>query len=54
MEEKWIINAKEMISNEVDLEIWNLERLAEKENLDVEWVIETFLNKFQYAVKKRG
>ena len=51
-DEQWLKEAKEKIDSEVDLQIWSLERLAEKENLDVEWVNETFANKFAYKIKE--
>lgn len=53
-DEQWLKDAKERIDSEVDLQIWNLEQLAEKECLDVAWVIETFANKFAYRVNEEN
>lgn len=51
-DEKWLEEAKGKIDSEVDLQIWSLERLAENENLDIAWVIETFANKVAYKANK--
>lgn len=51
-DEKWLEEAKTKIDSEVDLQIWNLEKLAEQECLDIVWVLETFANKFSHKINK--
>lgn len=53
-EEQWLKEAKEKIDSEVDLTIWELERFANKENLDVVWVLETFSNKLAYKINEEN
>lgn len=50
-DEKWLEEAKDKIDREVDLQLWSLEHLAVQENLDREWVLETFASKLAYKIK---
>lgn len=51
--EKWIKEAKEKIEIEAELAVWSCEQLAERENLEKEWVMEEFAKEFA-KIKQRG
>lgn len=44
--EKWIEDAKEKIKEEADFTMYRCKKLAERENLEKEWVIEEFAKEF--------
>lgn len=46
-------NAKIKLNNKVNSQISELEEFAEKENLDVEWVLETFAHKFTCRMNEK-
>ncbi len=45
--------AKIKLNNKVNSQISELEDFAEKENLDIEWVLETFAYKFTYRINEK-
>lgn len=45
-------NAKIKLNNKVNSQISELEDFAEKENLDVEWVLEMFAHKFTCRINE--
>ena len=44
--EKWLEDAKENIKEEADYSMWRCKKLAERENLEKDWVIEEFAKEF--------
>lgn len=51
-EERWLTDIKNRIEEEVDLNLWSLERLAEENDVEVNYVLETYRDKMVYKINK--
>ena len=49
-EEKWVSDIKEKIDKEVELNLWSLERLAVQNDIDINYVLETYRDKVVYRI----
>ena len=49
-EEKWVAELKEKINKEVELNVWSLERLAEQNDVELEYILETYRDKMVYKI----
>ena len=52
-EEKWLKDIKEKIDQEIELNLWSLERLAKENDVEVDYVLETYRDKVVHKINKR-
>ena len=50
MEEQWITDIKNKIETQVEMNLWSLEMLAEQNDVELSYVLETYSDKMTYRI----
>ncbi len=51
-EDNYIIDILKKIDTEIELNLWSLERLARNNDIDINYVLETYRDKIVYRINK--
>ena len=51
-EEQWITDIKSKIETQIELNLWSLEMLAEENDVELSYVLETYRDKMTHRINK--